>query len=147
VPVGGGGEPGQDTLGRVDPGGRLERAGQRAGAGDAVEPEGPVLVDPGIAARHVPASRVGDEAVGVQDALAAAAVGGGVPDRERPAVAHRVGDGKQHGAVGGVGAGRRRGEGERPEQGVEPAGEPVRQHPPDLGRRRLARGARARQQP
>ena len=36
MPVGRRGEPGQDALGRIEPGGRLERAGQRPGIRDAI---------------------------------------------------------------------------------------------------------------
>ena len=48
MPVRSRGEPGEHALGRVERGGRLERAGQGPGVRDAVEPEGPVLADPGI---------------------------------------------------------------------------------------------------
>src|SRR6201987_553089 len=54
--VRGRGEPRQDALCRIDFWGRLERAGQRPGVGDAVEPEGPVLADPGIRTCDVPAA-------------------------------------------------------------------------------------------
>jgi hypothetical protein len=42
IPVRRPGEPRQDVLRRVKTGGRLERAGQGSGVGDAVEPERPV---------------------------------------------------------------------------------------------------------
>src|SRR5580704_14548562 len=87
MPVRGLGESGEDVLRRVEPGGRLERAGQGPGVHDAIEPERPVLADAGIRTGHVPAARVGDEPVRVQGALAAPAVTGGVPDRDRPAMA------------------------------------------------------------
>jgi hypothetical protein len=88
-----------------------------------------------------------DQPIRVQGAFAAPAVGGGVPDRDRPVVAHRVGDAEQDRALRGGEFAGRGGEGERPEYGVEPAGEPLRQDPPDLGRGRLARRARRRHQP
>jgi hypothetical protein len=47
----------------VESGGGLERAGQDPGVCDAVEPEGAVLADAWVRARHVPAARVGDEHV------------------------------------------------------------------------------------
>jgi hypothetical protein len=49
VPVRGRGEPGQDVLRRVESGGRLERAGQGPGVGDAIKPECAVLADAGSA--------------------------------------------------------------------------------------------------
>jgi hypothetical protein len=73
MPVRGLGEPGEDALCRVEPGGRLERAGQAPGVCDAVEPEGPVLADPGVRPGDVPPAGMGDELVGVGGAVAAPA--------------------------------------------------------------------------
>ena len=58
--------------------------------------------------------------------------------RRRP----RAGPGVRGGCLAGRG-----GEGEGAEHGVEPAGEPLRQYPADLGRRRLACRAGGRHQP
>ena len=62
-------------------------------------------------------------------------------------MAHRVGHAEHDRALRGGELAGRRGEGERPEHRVQPAGEPLRQDPPDLGRRRLARRARRCHQP
>ncbi len=85
--------------------------------------------------------RVGDEPVRVQRAFAAPAVGGGVPDRHRPVPAHRVGEAEQERGLRDERLTGRSGEGERAEHGVESAAEPGGQHPADLRRRRLTRGA------
>jgi hypothetical protein len=81
---------------------------------------------------------MGDKPVRVQDALAAPAIAGGVPDRDRPVMAHGVGDGEQDRGVryGSLAGGS--GEGQRAEHGIQPAGKPVGQYPADLGRRGLA---------
>jgi hypothetical protein len=100
MPVRGRGEPGQDVLCRVEPGGRFERAGQGPRVCDAVEPEGPFLADPRVRARDVPTARMGDEPVRVQGAFAASAVGGGVPDCGWPVVAHGIGESEQDGGPG-----------------------------------------------
>jgi hypothetical protein len=95
MPVGRRGEPGQDALGRVEPRRRFERAGQGPRVSDAVQPEGPLFAGLRVGARDVPAARMGDKPVWVQGALAAAAVGGGVPDGDRPVVAHGIGQSEQ----------------------------------------------------
>ena len=148
--VAGRGEPGQHVLRRVEPLGWLERARTRPHVRDAVEAEGPVLADAGIHARHVPAARMGDEPVRVQGALATSAVAGGVSDPDWLAMTHGVGEREQDPGLrrGRLTAGLtlRSREGKGAEQGVEPAAEPLGQHPPDLSRRRLARRVSGRQQ-
>ncbi|GAA3161171.1 hypothetical protein GCM10020001_101800 [Nonomuraea salmonea] len=65
VPVRGGGEPGEQVLGRVlEAGGRGEGAGPGGGLGDAVEAERALFADGGVGAGDVPLAVVGDEAVG-----------------------------------------------------------------------------------
>ncbi|GGM91213.1 hypothetical protein GCM10011609_30490 [Lentzea pudingi] len=142
VPVRRGRDPGQHAFRRVDRAGRVERTRQGPDGDHAVQPERPVLADRRIGARHVPPARVRDESVRVERAVAPLAVPGGVPERHRPVVGHRVGDREQDRRVRN---GRRLapvGERERAQHRVEPAGEPCGQHPPDLRRRRLTRCTR-----
>jgi predicted enzyme related to lactoylglutathione lyase len=78
VPVGGGGQAVQQPPGRFEPGGRLERAGQRPGVSDPVEPEGPVSsfvtgAGRGIGPGDVPPASVRDQAVRVQHPVGGAA--------------------------------------------------------------------------
>jgi hypothetical protein len=144
MPVRRRGEPRQDVLRGVEPGGRLEGAGQGPRIRDAVQPEGPLFADSRVRARDVPAARMGDEPVRMQGAFAAPAADGGVPDRDWPVVARGIGESEENRGIRGgelARRGRRRGERERSEHAVEPAGDPVRKHPPDLGRGRLARRA------
>src|SRR5260370_21421883 len=95
MPVRRRGEPGQDTLRRVQSGECLERPGQGPGVCDAVEPEGPVLPDLGVRAGDVPPARMGYDPVRVQCAVAAPTIAVGVPDRDRSAVTYRIGDREQ----------------------------------------------------
>ena len=98
----------------------VSEAGQGPHAGDAIQPERPVLPRREIRTRYVPPARVGDEPVRMQCAFAAPAVSGCVPHRDRPVMAHRVGDREQNRGIreGGL-AGRGR-EGKGAEHGVEP---------------------------
>lgn len=135
--VAGTGEAGEQALGRIEVGGWLERAGQGPRVGDAVQPERAVLAGVRVGARHVPAAGVDDESVGVHHAAAAPAGAVGVRDRDRPVGLDRGRDGEQDRAVRRGRRGRGRREREGAEDGVEPAGEAVREDPPDLGGRRL----------
>jgi predicted enzyme related to lactoylglutathione lyase len=143
VPVGRGGEPGDEALARIgQSASRREGAGHRAGGADPVQPERALLVGIGVDPRHVPPAGVDDQAVGVQHPVGAPALPVGIADRDRPGAAHRIGQRQQHLGVGrrspvrpggrGHGAGHRR----------QPAPHALRQHPADLRQGRL--GGRAR---
>ncbi|GGN40408.1 hypothetical protein GCM10012285_18400 [Streptomyces kronopolitis] len=83
----------------------------------------------------------------MQGACGAPAVAVGVPQGERPAVAYRVGDGEQDPGVRGGGPTGLLREGERVQERAESVREVRGQHPPDLGRCRLARRVPGRAEP
>lgn len=90
---------------------------------------------------------MGDDSVRVQRTFTAPPVAVGAADRDRPAVAHRIGDGEQDLGVRGVELAGLIRAGESLRGSVEPTGEVLGQHPPDLRRRRLVRRALRRRQP
>ncbi len=153
-PLGRGGDPDPDgvLLGHLADAGADEGEGVAAGdvagaellagglgVGDAVEAEGAPVLAVAVVGDEVPAAAEGDEAVGLDPAVGAVGVAGGVAEPQRLVVAAGLGEGGEDGSVDDGSLGPRAGGVGLRGDGVHPAAQPGRHQADHLGER-LHRG-------